>query len=157
MKTPLKKSRDPRKADDENLFGLLSSYKSYNTYLNVFTSETGNAVVLFITDNPKRWSLMADEPYKGFRPLKRIELGVPKISIKYLMPEHLLKSLGPMLGMKLPPNKATIVNNIDNGGYFILQTSLKYLSEIVQAVSRIVSMTPQKKYEILEKCLAENA
>jgi len=100
---------------------------------------------------------MADEPYKDFRPLKRIELGVPKISIKYLMPEHLLKSVGPMLGMKLPSNKATIVNNIDNDGYFILQTSLKYLSEVVQAVRRIVNMTPQKKYEILEKCLAENS
>jgi hypothetical protein len=157
MKTLFKRIVDNKKAEDDNLFGLLSSYKSYNTYLSLYASEKDDSLLLFITDNPKRWSYMLDEKYKNFHLLKRLEMDVPKMSIKYLLPEHLIKSLGPLLGMKLPSNKATIVNNISHNGYFIMQTALKYLPDVVQEVKKIINMSPQKKYEILEKCLAENA
>jgi hypothetical protein len=157
MKTPLRKGIEGKKSDDETLFGLLSPYKLYNTYLSLFTSEKEDAALLFITDNPKRWTILADEKYKNYKTVRRLVLGVSRLSIKYLLPEHLIKSSGPILGMKLPPNKVTIVNNIDNDGYFILQTPLRYLPEIVQNIRKIINMSPQKKYEILEKCLAENA
>ena len=157
MKIPLKKPREARKGDDDSLFGLLSSYKSYNTYISLFFSETENSVIVFVTDNPKKWSLMTDEKYAAFRPLKRLEAGLPRLSVKYMLPEHLIKSIGPMLGMKLPTNRVTIINNIDSDGYFILETSSKFLPEVIQNMKKIITMPPQKKYEMLEKCLAENA
>ncbi len=51
----------------------------------------------------------------------------------------------------------TIINNIDSDGYFILETSSKFLPEVIQNMKKIITMPPQKKYEMLEKCLAENA
>jgi len=39
MKIPVKKSQEARRGDDDSLFGLLSSYKSYNTYVSLFFSE----------------------------------------------------------------------------------------------------------------------
>ncbi len=155
MKQPFKKSKEGKKADDDSLFGLLSSYKSYNTYVSLYRSDKDESILIFITDNPKKWALMTDVKYKEYRPLKRLELGVVRLSVKYIMPEHLIKCMGPMLGMKLPSNRVTIVNNIDNDGYFILETSVKYRDEIVQNIKKIINMTPQKKYEILEKCLAD--
>ncbi len=156
MKTPLKKGAENKKTDDENLFGLLSPYKLYNTYLSLFISEKDDTFILFLTDNPRKWSVMSDEKYQNFRQVKRLAIGVSKLSIKYLMPEHLIKSIGPMMGIKLPPNKVAIVNNIDDDGYFILQAPMKYYPEIIQNIKRLINMSPQKKYEILEKCLSEN-
>jgi hypothetical protein len=152
----MKKNKDLRRGDDETLFGLLSSYKLCISYLYLYLSEKEDSVVLFLADNPKRTSVMGDERYAGFRPMKRLEMGVAKLSIKYLQPQHIIKSMGPLLGMKIPSNKVTIVNNIDNEGYFILETSLRYLDEVLQNVRRIINLNPQKKYEILEKFLTEN-
>lgn len=156
MKSPYRKSGEGKRADDDSLFGLLSSYKSYNTYISLYVSDKDESILLFITDNPKKWSLLSDERYKDYRPLKRLEIGITKLSIKYLLPEHLIKSIGPMLGMKLPSNRVRVVNNIDRDGYFILECPRKYLQEVVHNIRRIINMPPQKKYEILEKCLAEN-
>ncbi len=152
MKSAIKKGRH---ADDDSLFGLLSSYKSYITYLSLFKSEQDDAAILFITDNPRKWALMEKEQYKNFHQMKRLEMGVNRLSVKYLLPEHLIKTSGPILGMKLPSTKVAIVNNLDNDGYFILQAPLKYIDEFIQYVKKTVSMTPQKKYEVLEKCLSE--
>jgi len=156
VKTPFKKSGEGKRADDDSLFGLLSSYKSHNTYVNLYASEKNDSLLLFITDNPKKWSVLSDERYKDYRPLKRLEMGITKLSIKYLLPEHLIKSIGPVLGMKLPSNRVKVVNNIDRDGYFILECPLKYMQEVIHGIKRIINMSPQKKYEILEKCLAEN-
>lgn len=156
MKISAKKSREARRGDDESLFGLLSSYKSYNTYVSLFLSGDENAIIVLLTDNPKKWSLMADSKYASFRPMSRLEAGLPRLSVKYMQPEHLVKSIGPMLGMKIPTNKVTIINNIDSDGYFMLETSSKFLPEVLYNVRKIVTMPPQKKYEMLEKCLAEN-
>ncbi len=153
----MKKGPVTSRTEDESLFGLLSSYKSFNTYVSIHLSEKDDLVVLFVTDNPRRWSLMTDEKYRNFKPLRRLSIGVTKLSVKYLLPEHLVKYMGPMLGMKLPSNKVAIVNNLDKDGYFMLETSLKFMPEVVQGIKRIISMPPQKKYEIIEKCLVENA
>jgi len=156
MKIPVKKSQEARRGDDDSLFGLLSSYKSYNTYVSLFFSEDEDSVIVFLTDNPKKWSMMTDAKYSSFRPLSRLKAGLPRLSVKYMLPEHLVKSIGPMLGMKLPTNRVAIINNIDSDGYFILETSAKFLPEVLQNVRKIVTMPPQKKYEMLEKCLAKN-
>ncbi|HDP79322.1 MAG TPA: hypothetical protein ENN21_00605 [Spirochaetes bacterium] len=152
MKNPSKKGRI---GDDDSLFGLLSSYKSHVTYLSLYRSESDDAILLLITDNPGRWSVMEKEHYSGFRAMKRLEIGVNRLSVKYLLPEHLIKTSGPMLGMKLPPNRVVIVNNIDNEGYFILRAPLKFAGEFIQYVRKTIGMSPQKKYEVLEKCLSE--
>jgi hypothetical protein len=157
MKNPYKKGAESSRTEDESLFGLLSSYKSFNTYLNIYLSEKDDQVVLLITDNPRRWSLMADEKYKNFKPLRRLSIGVGKLSVKFLLPEHLVRFMGPMLGMKLPSNRVAFVNNLDKDGYFLLETSLKFLPEVMQGIKKIIGMPPQKKYEILEKCLVDNS
>ena len=112
MKIPVKKSQEARRGDDDSLFGLLSSYKSYNTYVSLFFSEDEDSVIVFLTDNPKKWSMMTDAKYSSFRPLSRLKAGLPRLSVKYMLPEHLVKSIGPMLGMKLPTNRVAIINNI---------------------------------------------
>ena len=88
--------------------------------------------------------------------MRRLEIGTNKLSVKYLSPEYLIKYMGPMLGMKLDSKKVTVINNLDKDGYFILEISLKFLPVVLQNIKRIINLTPQKKYEILEKCLAEN-
>jgi len=155
MRNPWKKSKEPRKEEDDSLFGLLSSYKVFNTYFRVLESETDQKVVLQISDNPKKWSLIPEEKYENYRFLKRLEIGTQKSSIKYISPEHLIKYMGSLLGTKLPVKKVSITNNIDNEGYFILETSLKYKPLLLQSIKRISNLSPQKKYEILEKCLTD--
>ncbi len=156
MKFPSKKQKDLKKGDDDSLFGLLSPYKGYNTYFKILVSEKEDTVAVQITDNPGNWMRITDEKYSGYRSLKRLETGVTKYLVKYLAPSHLIRFFGSMLGAKLPPKKVTIINNIDKDGYFILETTLQYLPDIIQSVKRIINLPPQKKYEILEKCLSEN-
>lgn len=156
MKHPWKKSKEPRKEEDDSLFGLLSSYKIFNTYFRVFESEEDDKVVLQISDNPKNWSRIPEGKYENYRQLKRLEIGTQKSSVKYINPEHLIKYMGSLLGTRLPIKKVSITNNIDNDGYFILETSLKYKPVLLQSIKRIVTLSPQKKYEILEKCLTDN-
>ncbi|HQO04114.1 MAG TPA: hypothetical protein PLI62_17795 [Spirochaetota bacterium] len=155
MKNPWKKSKEPRKEEDDSLFGLLSSYKIFNTYFRILESENDEKVVVQISDNPKNWDRIPEDKYVNYRLLKRLEIGVPKSSVKYLNPEHLIKHMGSLLGTRLPIKKVSITNNIDNDGYFILETSLKLKPVILQTIKRIITLSPQKKYEILEKCLTE--
>ncbi len=155
MKVSKKKHREDRREEDDSLFGLLSSYKTLVTYIRVLISDEDNKVVVQITDNPKTFSYIS-ERYENFREMRRLEIGTNKLSIKYLSPEYLIKYMGPMLGMKLDSKKVTVINNLDKDGYFVLEISLKFLPVVLQNIKRIINLTPQKKYEILEKCLAEN-
>lgn len=155
MKTPMKKGTDVRKTEDDSLFGLLSSYKTFNTYFRILTSEEEDRVVIQVSDNPGKWALIPADKYIKYRQLKRLDLGTTKLSVKYLSPEHLIKNMGPLMGMKVPTNRVTVVNNLDKDGYFILEVSLKFLPFVIQHIRKIITMSPQKKYEILEKCLAE--
>jgi len=143
------------KSGDDSLFGLLSSYKIYNTYFKVVVSEDNDRIVVMIAGNPKSWDNIPPDKYKTYTQVRRLEIGVTRLSVKYLSPQHLIVYFGSILGSKLPSNKVTIVNNLDKDGYFILETSLRYRPLVFQSLKRLISLPPQKKYEILEKYIAD--
>lgn len=157
VKIPKKKLKDERKIEDDSLYGLLSSYKALITYFKVLVSDEDKKVVIQITDNPKNFLRIPKEKYDQYREMRRLDIGINKLSVKYLSPEHLLQYFGPVLGMKINSKKVTIINNLEKGGYFILEMALQSLPMVIQNVKKIITLTPQKKYEILEKCLAENS
>ncbi len=151
----LKKAREMLKSGDDSLFGLLSSYKIYNTYFQVVVSKENDRIAVLIAGNPKSWENIPLEKYKNYVRVRRLELGVNRLNIKYLSPQHIIMFYGPILGLKLPSNKVTFINNLDKDGYFILETSLKYMPLVFQNLKRLINLPPQKKYEILEKFIAE--
>ncbi len=157
MKAAIKKEKSGKKLEDDTLFGLLSSYKSCNTYFRILNNEKNDCIAVQITDNPKKWLLIQDERYNEYRILKRSDIGTVKLSVKYLSPVHLIEQMGPMLGMKLPEDRVNIINHIDDDGYFILETEAEFLPEIRQCINKIINISPQKKYEILEKSLAKDS
>lgn len=153
MRIPSKKSAHGR---DDHLFGLLLPYKSYNTYFRVLVSESEHRVSIQMADNPGKWKLIEKERYEGFRQLRRLELGVPKLSVKYLLPGHLLRIMGPMLDMKIPPDKVFITDRLDEEGYYSIDIPVKFYQEVEQEIKKLIALSPEKKYEILEKCVAES-
>ncbi len=157
MKIPKRKLKDERKVEDDSLYGLLSSYKALVTYFRVLVSDKEKKVVIQITDNPKNFLRIPKENYVQYSKMRRLDIGINKLSVKYLSPEHLLQYFGPVLGMKINSKKVTIINNLEKGGYFILETDMQSLPMVMQTIKKIIALTPQKKYEILEKCLAENS
>ena len=80
-----------KKDKDDSLFGLLSLYKAYNTYIKILVSEEEDKVVVILTDNPKNWENIDAEKYKDYRMLRRLEVGVEKMFLKYLYPIHIIK------------------------------------------------------------------
>jgi len=157
MKTPFKKEKGNKRIKDDTLWGLLSPYKANHTYFRILICEGNDSIVVQITGNPKNWQdKTLEERYKDCRQLKRSEIDTLKLSTKYLLPEHLIKQIGPALGMKLPADEVTIIDNIDKEGCFIIETSLKFMPDVVQNIKKIINLSPQKKYELLEKYLAEN-
>ncbi len=141
---------------DDSLFGLLAAYKTYVTYLRVLVSKEEKKIVVQITSNPGNWLKNTDDSYKNFRAMRRLEIGASKLSIKYLLPEHILKIIGPTLGIDIPLNSIAIFNNIEQNGILSLEAHIKYESKILHALNRLLKSSPQKKYEILEKCMAES-
>jgi len=127
------------------------------TYFRVLVSDKEKKVVIQITDNPKNFLRIPKENYVQYSKMRRLDIGINKLSVKYLSPEHLLQYFGPVLGMKINSKKVTIINNLEKGGYFILETDMQSLPMVMQTIKKIIALTPQKKYEILEKCLAENS
>jgi hypothetical protein len=81
------KAKIEKSNKDDSLFGLLSSYKQFNSYVRVFDDEEHDEIILAITSNPKFWKNMP-ESYLSLKELKRLELGVDKLSIKYVEPSH---------------------------------------------------------------------
>lgn len=152
-----KKHGDPNKVEDDSLFGLLASYKIFNTYFKLLISPEKERIVLIAAENPKNWDEISKERYKDYVPVRRLEIGTNRLFIKYLTPQHLILYFGSILGSKLPTNKVIIINNLDNDGYFILETSSKYKQLIFQSIKKLINLSPQKKYEILEKFIAEAA
>ena len=154
----MKMKQQPRKGiqKDDSLFGLLSLNKYNNTYIRILVSQSKSSLVLQMTDNPKNWTNIPGEKYAEYRILRRLELGVAKISIKYLTPQNLLSVMGPLLGIRIPQAKVVIINNLSGAGYYILETSLKYKDKMLQGVRKIFNLSPQKRYEILEKSLAKS-
>ncbi len=144
------------KKKDEYLFGLLASYKSNHTYIKILESEEKGLIALFLTDNPKNWSNVPEDKFSSYRELRRLEIGADKLSLKFLLPEQIVRIRGPLLNIKIPPGKVEIINSLSEGGFYILEAPVKYKQKILIGVNKILNLSPQKKYEIIEKCLAES-
>ena len=140
---------------DDSLFGLLSAYKSQVTFIRVLESESEKKVVLQLSDNPGKWPVLSTGKLESYHQLRRLELNIDKLSTKYIYPDHLVKILGPLLGIKVPVEQVGIENNLVADGVFSLHFPAKYKKKVLQGVKKLITMTPQKKYEILEKCIMD--
>ena len=138
---------------DDNLFGLLLSYKSNNTYIRVVINEDNQTIELFITDNPKNWKNLHDAKIKKIKILRRLEVGVNFLFIKYISPLHLIKSLGPLLGFNLPLDAVAVLDQLEEKGVYCISTQLKYKFRVLQGVRKLINLKPHKKYELLEKSI----
>jgi hypothetical protein len=155
MKSPsVEKNNDIK--EDDTLFGLLSIYKIFNTYFRIWLNEKSDILILEITGNPKKWPKIENDKYKDFRLLKRSDLGMIKLSVKYISPEHLINQLGSLLGLKIPDDEIIISNNLSTEGFYSIELKSKYLPEIVLTIEKIINLTPTKKYELLEKSLTKD-
>lgn len=139
---------------DDSLFGLLSSYKSSGTYLRVYVSEEDDSVLLQMTDNPKNFHPLTEDSLKHYRLLRRLEIGATKIFLKYVAPENLIAVLGPMLELNIPPDKVVITDSLKKDGIYAIETTVKYRLRIIQGIRKLLNMSPQKRYEIIEKYLS---
>jgi len=142
-------------ARDDSLFGLLLSYKSYNTYLRLMVNEATSELSIVITGNPANWKNIPADRFAGFRQLKRLEIGTDRLFTKYILPGHLIKVYGPGAGIKIAADKMRIDNMLEDGGYYIISTSYRYCSKVFSWVKKIVGLSPQRKYEIHEICVAD--
>lgn len=149
MKQIIKK----KESEDDSLFGLLASYKNLYSYIQVLESQE-DIIAIIIAKNPSSFDELIKTKYQQYKPVRRIKMGVSRLFIKYISPEYIIKFYGPLLGLKIPENKVHIINNLENG-YFILEVPAHYKEQVVQCIKRIITLTPQKKYEIIEKSLAE--
>jgi hypothetical protein len=153
MKIAPKKIRE-READD-SLFGLLSAYKPVNTYFRIFVNESKKQILFEMTDNPKYFSALDGDELKGFRMFRRSEMGFTKMSVKYMSPEHILGYFGENLGVKVPHRGGKIANGLnDERRLYLLETSLAQSPALLTVIKKILLLSPQKKYEIIEKYLS---
>lgn len=148
------KIRKKEQSDDDSLFGLLYSYKNLFSYIMVLESEDKELLAVIIAKNPAVFDEMLQSRYERYKPVRKIKIGVARLFVKYISPEYIIKYYGPQLGIKIPENAVQIINNLDSG-YFILETPIDFKEQVLQCIKRIANMTPQKKYEIIEKNLAD--
>lgn len=149
-------SKHITRAKDDTLYGLLSSYKANHTYMRVLESTADEAIVVQLTDNPGNFNRSQREKLKTYRMLRRLEIGIAKMSLKYLTPECLVSMLGPMLEINVPYEKAVIDDGLQKDGIYTIETSLRYKTKILQGVKKLLGMSPQKRYELLEKYVSGN-
>jgi hypothetical protein len=147
-------ARKMNRVKDDSLYGLLSSYKSSGTYVQILISDENDSVVARLTDNPKNFQTQSSEKYKNYRILTRLEIGTPKIFLKYLMPVNLVAVLGPLLEINMPEDKVVITDSLKKDGIYSIETNVKYKLKVIQGIRKMLNMSPQKKYEILEKYLS---
>lgn len=152
MKPVIKKGNERR---DDSLYGLLSLYKLNTTYFKVTVSEEDEMIALWVTDNPGRWSLVNDTRYENHRELRRLEIGVSRLSLKYLHPEQIIRVRGPLLGIRLPSERTAVVDTYRKAGILIIETSLKHRKKLLQGLVSLVNLSPAKKFEIIEKSVIE--
>jgi hypothetical protein len=154
MKSSAQKTRE--KDQDDSLFGLLSAYKSFNTYIRILVNDEKKQVIFQMTDNPRHFQ-KPDEPEGSgsFRILKRSEMNITKLSIKYLAPSHILDFLGDSMGLRLTQRSIKVVNQLNGSERcYRLEVRVSQLQGLIQSVRKIVTLTPPKKYEIIEKYIA---
>ena len=147
------KEREP----DDSLFGLLAAYKANSTYIRVLVNEEQKSALFQMTDNPRFFPALGQ--YEGFRQVSRSDMNVTRLFVKYLSPEHILDAMGETMGLKLTPKTGKVMNNLsyDYRRIFQLELPARFLPSLVTVVRKIVAMPPQKKYEIIEKYLANAA
>ena len=150
---PLKKKGLERK--DDSLYGLLSLYKSNTTYFKVTLSEQDEIISLWMTDNPGRWTVVNDPRYMHHRELRRLEIGVSRLSIKYLHPEQILRGRGPLLGIRLTSEKTAVMDTYRKAGVYIIETSSRHQKKLMQGLIALINISPSKKLEIIEKCVLD--
>ena len=150
-----KKIKNEHIHKDDSLFGLLLSYKHYNTYVRVFVNNVDASVAVVLTGNRKSWTNLPPEMKEAYISMKRLEIGAEKMFIKYILPEHLIKTAGVSAGINLPADKIEVNNMLDLQGYYLIKTSTRYLNRVLSGVKKLLNLTSQKKYEILEKCISE--
>jgi len=150
-----KKIKNEHIHKDDSLFGLLLSYKHYNTYIRVFLNEDTATVAVILTGNPRSWANLPAEITTLYRSMKRLEIDTGKMFIKYILPEHLIKTAGVSAGINLPAGKIEVDNSLDEKGYYLIKTSTRHLTRVLNGVKKLLNLSPQKKYEILEKCISE--
>jgi hypothetical protein len=143
-----------KRKEDESLFGLLSLYKDFNTYVRVLVSEDEKILSVQLTDNPANWKNIPKNRYEKYRQLSRLDMGFDRLSLKYLAPKYIVKNMGPLLNIKIPPDGVTVTDALNEGGYFILEASMRYRKKILQGLGKMLNMSPHKKLEIIEKCIA---
>jgi hypothetical protein len=88
--------------------------------------------------------------------MKRVELNVNRFSLKYLSPAHVLDFTGPHFGLlKVPAKRVSMENLLADpvGGYYILEVPDRFLPQFEATIKKILALSPQKKYEIIEKSL----
>ncbi|OHD65643.1 MAG: hypothetical protein A2176_13450 [Spirochaetes bacterium RBG_13_51_14] len=141
---------------DDSLFGLLSPYKSSYTFVRVLVSPVDDCIIVQLTDNPKNFHAVPQEKFGNFRILRRLEIGVLKLSLKYVVPENLIRVLGPMLVFNILPDRVVITDSLAKDGIYSIETSLKYKQKMIQGVKKLLNMSPHKRYEIVEKYLSEH-
>jgi len=151
----IKKIKNEHVHRDDSLFGLLLSYKHNNTYVRVFLNEAEASVAVILTGNPKFWINLPPEITTAYRSMKRLEIDTEKMFIKYILPEHLIKTAGISAGINLSSDKIEVENMLDTQGYYLIKTSTRYLNRVLTGVKKLLNLSPQKKYEILEKCISE--
>jgi hypothetical protein len=154
MKVVIRQKENVEK--DDTLFGLLSQHKVFVTYLRILINEKEKRVSFQMTDNPAKWRALPPGRYDGFRMLTRNEIGVTRLSVKYLTPRQVLSHVTPTLGMKLSSRSTEIIDTLgDQGsGYFCLDCGVKHLEGMVLTARKILNLAPQKKFAIIETYLA---
>lgn len=148
-----KKRKSDNTVKDDSLFGLLSSYKQFNTYVRVLVDDENGTAAVVLSANPKFWQNLPAEKYSSFRNMRRLELGVEKLSIKYILPQHLVKTMGPSAGINLSSDKYELENELAEKGYYVIRVPQKYFVKVLNGVKKMINLSPQKKYEILEKSM----
>ncbi len=139
---------------DDTLYGLLSSYKSSYTYIRILMSEDDDSIILQLAGNPKSFEALDQDKYARYRALRRLEIGASKVFLKYIVPENLIAILGPTLELNIPAEKVVITDSLKKNGIYAIETTLKYKIKMVQGVRKILNMSPQKRYEVIEKYLS---
>ncbi len=152
----MKSARKIKSRKDEYLFGLLASHKMNSTYFRILISEDEKTVSLLVTDNPKNWKNISEKKYGNYRAIRRLEIGYPKLSVKFISPEQLVRTMGPLLNIKVPVEKVVVSQMLESGGYLSIDFPGRYKKKVIAGVTKILGLSPQKKYEIIEKSLAES-
>lgn len=149
------KSQPQKKADNEEFFGLLNVHRSNVTYIRVLESHAEDRISIQMTDNPGKWADIDSEKYASFHILRRLEIGVVKLSIKFLSPDQIIDAKGALLGIRVPAKECEIYTNEDKSLHLI-DAPLEYREKFLTGIKNLLNLTSPKKLEIIETAIHAN-